>query len=138
MSKEKLVQAVKKIVSLNRDGKQDEAFAGYKGLFEDPDFLQNRPEDQRQALRLMVNWKAPPPKPSQPMIDAHRAAVLPLTELVSRYEEPGDYEMLGMCHQLLGNEESAGRMYRAGLTIERQRSAGSDLCGALMRRVSEI
>jgi len=138
MTKEELVQAVKRIMALVRSEKHDEAFAGYLELFSRPDFLQLRPDDQRQALRLMVQAKHQGRAPSQVMLDAHRSAVLPLTELVSLYDEPGDYEMLGICHLLLGNVESASRMYRAGLQIERDRNPQSDLCGTLMRRVAEL
>lgn len=138
MTKEELVQSVKRIMALVRAEKHDEAFAGYLELFSKPDFLQLRPDDQRQALRLMVHAKMQGRVPSKAMIAAHRSAVLPLTELVSIYDEPGDYEMLGMCHLLLGNVESASRMYRAGLAIERSRNPQSDLCGTLMRRVSEL
>ena len=41
-----------------------------------------------------------------------------------------------MCHVLLGNEESASAIFRAGLTIERDKNPQSDLCGSLMKRVS--
>jgi len=102
MTKEELVQSVKRIMALVRAEKHDEAFAGYLELFSKPDFLQLRPDDQRQALRLMVHAKLQGREPSKAMIDAHRSAVLPLTELVLIYDEPGDYEMLGMCHLLLG------------------------------------
>jgi hypothetical protein len=138
MSKEALVKAVKEIVMLGKAGKPEEMYAGYKKLFAEAAFLQNRPEDQRQALKLMVNWKNAPATPPAGMVDAHRAALLPLTELVSAHGEPADFEMLGMCHVLLGNEESAGNMFRAGLKVERERSPGSDLCGDLMRRISLI
>jgi hypothetical protein len=138
MSKDELVRKIKQIIANLRAGKFEEVYAGYLELFSDPEFLKQRPEDQRQALRLMVNAKSPTPKPSQTMLDAHRAAVLPLTELVSVYDDPGDYEMLGICHLLLGNVESAARMYRAGLAIERVRNPQSDLCGTLMRRVAEL
>ena len=46
--------------------------------------------------------------------------------------------MLGVCHVVLGNEESASNIFRAGLAIERERSPGSDLCGELMKRISLI
>ena len=44
--------------------------------------------------------------------------------------------MLGMCHVAGGTEAGAATVVRAGLTIERERNPQSDLCGALMRRVS--
>jgi hypothetical protein len=138
MSKDELVQILKQAVGFARAGNHDDCYRCYHYLFAQPDFAEHRPEDQRQALRLMVHAKAPPGGPSQPMLDAHRAAIVPLTELVSVYDEPADYEMLGMSHLLIGNVEAASRMYRAGLAIERERNPASDLCGTLMRRVSEL
>jgi hypothetical protein len=138
MTKEALVASVKVAVGLGKEGKLDEMYAAYQKLFTDPNFGKNRQEDQRQALRLMVHAKNAPPKPTPALLEAHRAAVQPLTELVSLHSEPADFEMLGMCHVLLGNEQSAAGMFRAGLKIERERSPGSDLCGDLMRRVSLI
>ena len=54
MSKEALVGAVKEIVTLARSGDAEGSFDGYKALFERPDFGGNRPEDQRQALKLLI------------------------------------------------------------------------------------
>jgi hypothetical protein len=138
MANEELVSAVKRIVSLARAGSLDEAYLGYKGIFEAPGFGQYRPEDQRQALRLMILAKNAPRKPTPAMIEAHRAAIAPLTELVSVHVEPADHEMLGMCHLLLGHEDAASMIYRAGLAIERERNPTSDLCGELMKRISLI
>jgi hypothetical protein len=138
MSKEELVSAVKRIVTLARNGDLDGAYAGYRDLFAAPWFTSQRPEDQRQALRLMVLAKNAPREPTPVMIEAHRAAVPALTELVSVHQEPADHEMLGVCHLVLGNAESASRILRAGLTIERERNPSSDLCGELMKRISLI
>lgn len=136
MANEELVAAVKRIAGLARSGNVEEAYAGYRDLFASAPFLTYRPEDQRQALRLMILAKHAPHKPSATVIDAHRAAVPALTELVSLLHEPGDHEMLGICHVLLGNEDSASTIFRAGLNIERERNPGSDLCGDLMKRIS--
>jgi hypothetical protein len=138
MTKEELVAAVKQIVSVARAGDLDGAYARYRDLFADPGFMALRPDDQRQALRLMVLAKNAPHKPTEVMIEAHRAAVPALTELVSVYQEPADHEMLGVCHAILGNSESASAIFRAGLAIERGRNASSDLCGELMKRISLI
>ncbi len=138
MTKDDLVKQVKAIVSAARTGNLDVAYAGYLALFSDPGFLEQRPEDQRQALKLMVHAKVQVREPTPAMIEAHRAAVMPLTELVSRYGEPGDHELLGTCHVLLGNLQSASNIYRAGLATERERNPGSDLCGELMKKISLI
>jgi hypothetical protein len=137
MSKEALVGAVKEIVAQQRSGDLDGAFDGYARLFASAEFGANKPEDQRQALKLLILAKRqgqPPPK----LIEAHRAAIAPLTELVSTLEEPEDYEMLGLCHLHIGNEQAASNMFRQGLTLERARNPASDLCGRLMTRVSQI
>ncbi len=137
MSKEALVGAVKEIVTLARSGDAEASFDGYKSLFERPDFSDNRPEDQRQALKLLVLAKRTGAK-SEKLIEAHRSAIAPLTDLVSRHNEPEDYEMLGICHLTIGNEKAAANMFQEGLTLERARNAGSDLCGRLMTRVSSL
>ncbi|MFT3773421.1 MAG: hypothetical protein QM820_49210 [Minicystis sp.] len=138
MSKEELVSAVKRIVTLARSGDLDGAYAGYRDLFTAPWFMEQRPEDQRQALRLMILAKNAPRTPTPLMSEAHRAAVPPLTELVSIHQEPADHEMLGICHVILGNAESASTIFRAGLALERARNPSSDLCGELMKRISLI
>ena len=138
MGNEALVQAIKRINNLLKEGKTEEYYEGYRELFASPEFGSFRPEDRRQALRLMVLAKNAPPRATPGKIEAHRSAIGPLTEMVSLYSDPADHEMLGMCHELLGNEQSASTIFRAGLAIERQRNPQSDLCGALMKRVSLI
>jgi hypothetical protein len=138
MPNEALLTAVKSIVANARAGKLDEAYAGYRELFASPAFATYDAHDQRQALRLMVHAKGLPSPPTPAVVEAHRAAVPPLTELVSKHNEPADFEMLGMCHVAVGNEEGAGTVFRAGLAIERERNAQSDLCGAFMRRISML
>jgi hypothetical protein len=137
MANEALVLAVKRIVGLARTD-LDQAYSAYRDLFSEPSFMTYPPGDQRQALKLMVLAKNAPRPATPAMIEAHRAAVPPLTELVSVHQEPADHEMLGVCHVLLGNEESASRIFRAGLDIERARNPSSDLCGELMKRISLI
>ena len=138
MSTETLVQTVKEIVTHAKAGRLDAAYAGYRALFAGPDFQKERPEDQRQALKLMVLAKGVPEPASPAMVEAHRAAIVPLTELVSAHGEPADHELLGICHLAVGNPESASDIFKAGLTIERARNPSSDLCGQLMKRISLI
>jgi hypothetical protein len=136
MANEQLIATIKQIAAVWKTGNNDAGYDAYRDLFESPAFPSYRPQDQRQALRLMVLAKAPPGHPTAAMIAAHRAALVPLTELVSTESEPADHEMLGICHVLLGNEAAASAIFKAGLAIERERSPQSDLCGALMRRIS--
>jgi hypothetical protein len=137
MSKEALVAAVKQIVGTSRGGDVEASYDGYKDLFTAPWFTQNKPEDMRQALKLLVLAKRTG-QPSAKCVEAHRSAIAPLTELVSTHNEPEDYEMLGICHVLIGNDQAASNMFRQGLTLERERNPASDLCGRLMTRVSQI
>lgn len=136
MPNEALVTAVKAIVAKVRAGNLDEGYAGYRDLFSSPAFATYEANDQRQSLRLMIHAKSPPQTPA--MVEAHRAAIAPLTDLVSKHNDPGDYEMLGMCHVAVGNEAGAMSVFRAGLDLERVRNAQSDLCGAFMRRISML
>jgi hypothetical protein len=139
MSKEALVGAVKGIMAQARGGDTEGSYEGYRGLFASADFTANTPADQRQALKLLVLQKRPGTgAPSDALKEAHRAALGPLTELVSAHNEPEDYEMLGICHLMVGNEEAASNLFRQGLTLERERNPASDLCGRLMTRVASI
>lgn len=138
MPNEALLAAVKSIVANARSGKLDEAYAGYRDLFASPAFATYEAHDQRQALRLMVQAKGLPKPLSAAVLEAHRTAIAPLTELVSKHHDPADYEMLGMCHVAVGNEAEAMTMFRAGLDLERAKNAQSDLCGAFMRRISML
>lgn len=132
------MQRVKAIISSGKNGTPDAPYLGYRDLFTDAAFLTYRPEDQRQALRLMVLAKNAPRTVTPAMREAHEAALMPLTELVSTYGEPTDHELLGVCHLFLGHEQAASSILRAGLTLERERNPQSDLCGELMKRVSLI
>jgi hypothetical protein len=138
MASKELVDAIKAIVAQVRAGDRDSAYAGYRELFSSPAFRTYEPADQRNALKLMIHAKGVPDPPTPPIVEAHRAAIEPLTELVSNLGEPADYEMLGMCHVAVGNEVGAGAVFRAALVIERERNAQSDLCGSLMKRVSML
>jgi hypothetical protein len=137
MSKEALVSAVKQIMTQSRAGDVEGSYEGYKQLFSSPEFGANKPEDQRQALKLLILAKRTG-QPSPALVEAHRAALGPLTELVSSLNDPEDYEMLGICHLMVGNEEAASNLFREGLKLERERNAASDLCGRLMTRVAAI
>ena len=138
MPSPKLLAAIKAIVASAREGDLDAAYGGYRALFSDKAFGGFDSHEKRQALRLMVHAKGVPDPPTPAMVEAHRAAIRPLTQLVKLEGEPSDYEMLGMCHVATGDEKSAGEVFRTALAIERERNAQSDLCGALMKRVSML
>lgn len=140
MTKDELVASMKQIMTKTREGKWDEVYTAYQALVARPDFLELRPDDQRKVLELMIlqNAKQLPSKPGPIVLEAHRAALPALTELVSVHGEPSDHELLGMVHEKLGNEQAASNIYKAGLAIERQRNAASDLCGRLMNRMAAL
>jgi hypothetical protein len=138
VANEELVRTVKEIMAQAKGGDREGSYHGYRALFAGAEFGTYRPEEQRQALRLMIMAKGMPSIPSPAVVEAHRAALGPLTELVSTLGEPADHELLGMCHVVLGNEGSASAIFKAGLALERQRNASSDLCGQLMKRVSMV
>ena len=135
MANEALVHAVKEIVSLARSGKLEDAYQRYEKLFGGAEFASYKPDEQRQALKLMILAKGV--SGSNPAVAAaHRAALGPLSKLTADHGEPADFEMLGLCHLAGGDEAKASEVFRAGLTIERERNPQSGLCGALMKRVS--
>ena len=136
MANEELVGAIKKIVVLARAGELDAAYNGYRELFSNPAFTTYRPEDQRQALKLMVLVKGSPSKHSPAKVAAHETAIPLLTALVAAHKEPSDHELLGMCHVIVGNEDIAREIFRAGLYLEREHNPQSDLCGAFLKRIS--
>jgi hypothetical protein len=138
VANEKLVEAIKAIVARAKDGDMDGAYGGYRDLFATPAFAGYRVDDQRQALRLMIMMKHAPSKPPPAMVEAHRAAIPPLKQMVEVQHEPKDHELLGICHVVVGDEATASAIFRAGLAIERERSPQSDLCGSLMKRVSML
>jgi hypothetical protein len=133
-----LVQAIKGLVARAKDGDLDGVYKGYRDLFAAPAFVGYRIEDQRQALRLMIMMKGAPSNPTPAMIEAHRVAITPLKQIVEVHREPKDHELLGICHVVVGDEATASAIFKAGLAIERERSPQSDLCGALMKRVSML
>ncbi len=138
VANEDLVRSIKEIVGRAKEGDPDGAYLGYQQLFAGDAFATFRLEDQRQALRLMVLMKGAP-KPATPaMVDAHRAAAALLVDFVARHAEPADHELLGICHVVCGDEAAASAVFRAGLTLERERNPQSSLCGSLMKRVSMV
>jgi hypothetical protein len=138
VANETLVHAIKGLVAHGKDGDLEGMYRGYRDLFAAPAFAAYRVEDQRQALRLMVMMKGAPVPPTPAMIDAHRAAIVSLKQIVEVHREPKDHELLGICHIVTGDEAKASLIFRAGLDLERARSPQSDLCGSLMKRVSML
>jgi hypothetical protein len=134
---EAIVARVKRAIGLAKKGNVDEAYKEYESLFTSDEFANARPEDQRQALKLMVMGKFPTPLPEQ-VVEALLAAILRLQKLVELHREPVDFEMLGVGYQLIDDNDAATRVFNEGLEIERARNPGSELCGRLATRATVI
>jgi hypothetical protein len=132
-----LIASLKKIMTLSRGGQVDDAYREYQALFSSVAFADYRPEDQRQALRLMVLAKTPPPK-SDIVLDAYRAALTRLEVLAKTLGEPLDLEMLGAAHVMFDNATEANAAFARALEIERARNPSSELIGRVMSRVASL
>lgn len=138
MVTESLAKSIKEILALAKSGKVDEALAQYKGLFESSEFSTYPINERRQTIKLVVNAKIPPHMPSKALVEAHRAAMKPLEEMIGEGGEPIDFELLGICCIFIQDEKRAGEMFRTGLKIARERNSASDICGSLMKWVAAV
>lgn len=132
-----LKATMRRIIALGKSGDADNAYREYANLFLGAAFEDNKIEDRRLALRLLVLGKTPT-QPSEPLLDALRAALPRLQTLVGTSKEPGDFEMLGVCNVLLSNKAAAKEAFAAGLEIEKGRNTSSDLHTNLTRRLGEV
>ncbi len=138
MVTEALVVRVKQILALAKGGNVDEAYKQYAALYRSAEFRTYPPEEQRGAIKLVANIKIPPSRPTPAQIDAFKAAVEPMKEILGATGAPEDFQWLGICQLVAGNEKEAGELFRTGLRIERERNAQSDLCGSLMKWVAAV
>jgi hypothetical protein len=138
MATEALVKKVKELMTLAKSGKQDDALKGYGELFTSAEFMTYPPEERRHALKLVVNARVPPNRPSPAIVAAHRAAMKPLEVMLTSHNEPEDHQLLGICCLYVDQEKRAGELFRNGLQLERSRNPQSDLCGSLMKWVAAV
>lgn len=138
MANEALVAQVKQIVGLAKAGKVDDAYKGYATLYRSAEFRTYPLEEQRQAIKLVANIKVPPSRPTPAQIDAFKAAIEPLSEVLGALGAPEDFQWLGICCLVTGDEARAGELFRTGLKLERDRNPQSDLCGSLMKWVAAV
>lgn len=138
MASEALVKRVKEIIGLAKTGKVDDAYKGYAELFRSAEFKTFPMDEQRHALKLVVAVKVPPSHPSAALLDAFKAAVEPFTEILGASGNPEDFQWVGICHVILGDEKRAAELFRVGLRLERERNPQSDLCGSLMKWVAAV
>ncbi len=138
MATEALVAQVKQILALAKAGNVEDAFKGYAALYRSAEFRTYPMEEQRTALKLVANIKVPPSRPTPAQIDAFKAAIEPLTEILGALGTPEDFQWLGICCLVTGDEKRAGELFRTGLKLERDRNPQSDLCGSLMKWVAAV
>lgn len=132
-----LVATLKGIAGIIRDGNAEEAYRQFAALFTSTSFMMCSADEQRTSLKLMLLGKTTP-APGDDMKAAYRAAQRILQALVNEHREPSDYEMLGITYVALDEPTKASDIFKKALEIERARDPGSDLCGNLMRRVSQL
>ncbi|MBX3227461.1 MAG: hypothetical protein KIT84_13990 [Labilithrix sp.] len=130
-------EALKQARSAAKEGRLDDMFRQYGTVFASGSFASMRPDDQRQALKLMFFGKQPDVA-SDDVKNAYRVTLPILQALVLRDRDPADYELLGMAYAVLEEPEKAMEIFKKALDVERARNPASDLCGSLMRRVSQL
>ncbi len=135
--KEQLLRALGAIFALAKGGRVEEAYREYGALCSSPAFADQSPDEQRQALKLLVVLTVPA-VPSDAMRDAHRAALDRASALVERIGDPGDYELMGLCQMALNESKAGGETFRKALEIEIARNPQSELCARLKRHVSGL
>ena len=138
MATEALVAEVKRLVGLAKAGNADDAYKGYAALYRSAQFKTYPMEEQRSALKLVANIKVPPSRPTPAQLDAFKAAIEPLTEILGALGDAQDFQWLGICCLVTGDEKRAGELFRTGLKLERERNPQSDLCGSLMKWVAAV
>jgi hypothetical protein len=138
MATEALVKRVKEILGIAKSGKIDDAYNAYAELFVSAEFRSYPMDEQRHAIKLVVNAKVPPSKTTPAQVAAYRAAMTPLQEMLGAMGDPHDFELLGICNVVIGEEKTAAELFRTGLRLERERNPQSDLCGSLMKWVAAM
>jgi hypothetical protein len=138
MASDALVARVKELITLTKTGQADAAFAGYCELFKSPEFMDETPEDRRKAIKIVVCAKVIPNKVTPANAAAHRAAMVPLKQMIADLSEASDMELLGICHAMVGEDTQAAQVFRVALGMERARDSQSVLCGSLMKWVSAV
>jgi hypothetical protein len=138
MATEALITEVKQIVALAKAGSTDDAYKRYAVLFRNPEFRSYPMEEQRQAIKLVANIKVPPSRATPAQIDAFKAAIDPLSDILGALGAAEDFQWLGICCMVTGDEKRAAELFRTGLKLERDRNPQSDLCGSLMKWVAAV
>jgi hypothetical protein len=136
---EALVASLKRIMTLSKNGRGGEAYVEYAKLFASDAFGTYRPDDQRQALKLMILAKTHPAD-TDAVQEAFKAALPRIEKLIedAPAKEPADLELFGLTQLNLGESSAAASAFQTALEIERSKNPQSDLIATLMRRVSQL
>ena len=132
---ESVAVALKKIIALAKDRRIDEAYRECTSLFRSAAFAGCGPEDQRQALKLLVVL-ARTGTTTDATREAHRAARERAQALVQRVGDAADYELMGLCQVALNESAGAAETFRKGLEVEQARNPQSELCVRLTKHVA--
>lgn len=133
MKNVELAKALRLIFNTARSGRTEYAYGKLTELFSSASFADCEPDQQRQALRLMVHARNPPKQ--EFVLAANRAALGHLKKLAETFAEPGDYEMLGLTNLRLDDTDAANAAFEKALELERARNAESELTRSLTKRL---
>jgi len=120
-----------------RDGRWEEFFQSYVGLFNSSHFGKCRPDDQRQAAKLLVTHKTLPKDPTEASVAAFQAAWQALSKLTEATNDARDFELLGLTHLRLADETGARTVFQLGLDTAKAAN-DSDMCGVFLRHLSTL
>ena len=120
-----------------KSGHTDEGYAQYADLLSSEAFVAYRPDEQRQALKLLLLAKAPESR-SDAVLRAYKIALARIQTLVDTHADPSDYEMLGVAHVQLEDRAAASAAFEIALKLERARDPESELCANLGRRLAQL
>jgi hypothetical protein len=133
MKNVELAQTLRLIFITARSGRTEYAYGKLAALFSSAAFAEYEPDEQREALRLMVHAQNPPKE--EFVLAANRAALGHLKKLAETLAEPADYEMLGLANLRLDDTGAANVAFEKALELERARNAESELERSLTKRL---
>jgi hypothetical protein len=133
MKNVELAKTLRLIFNTARSGRTEQAYVKLAELFSSAMFAEYEPDEQREALRLMVHARNPPKH--EFVLAANRAALGHLMKLAETLAEPSDYEMLGLANLRLDDTGAANAAFEKALELERARNAESELTKSLTKRL---
>jgi hypothetical protein len=133
MKNAELAKTLRLIFNTARSGRTEYAYSKLAELFSSAAFAGYEPNEQREALKLMVHASDPPKK--EFVLAANRAALGHLKKLAESLAEPADWEMLGLANLRLDDTGAANAAFEKALELERARNAESELTKSLTKRL---